>query len=120
MRRHFRDRKDRKQRFTFVAKEKYAGMGTPSSRTKRTRPPSLPGQRRPSGVQTPLRLPRLPIHLRPRRPKGSVISAEHREHKVPRMSTDKKVLLGIWAVFLMGVVYSLWISMQVIGCCGQK
>ena len=117
MRRHFRDSKDKKQGVTYIAKEKYAGVHTPSSRTKRTRPPSLPGQRRPSGVQTPLRLPRLPIHLRLRRPKGSVISAEHREHKVPRMSTDKKVLWGICGVFLMAVVYSVWISMQVIGCC---
>jgi hypothetical protein len=34
------------------------------------------------------------------------------------MSRDEKVLWGIWAVFLMGVVYSLWICMQVTGCCG--
>ena len=39
-------------------------------------------------------------------------------HKTPRMSTDKKVLWGVCGVFLMGVAYSAWISMQVIGCCG--
>jgi hypothetical protein len=33
------------------------------------------------------------------------------------MSTDKKVLWGIGGVFLMGVVSSVWITMQVIGCC---
>ena len=27
---------------------------------------------------------------------------------------DKKVPLGVWAAVLMGVVHSLWISMQVI------
>jgi len=39
------------------------------------------------------------------------------DQKVSRVSTDEKVLWGIWAVSLMGVVYSLWISMQVIRCC---
>jgi hypothetical protein len=117
MKRHFRGRKNKRQRVTYVSKKRYAGMHRTFSMMRQTRPPSLPRQTRPSGVRTSLRLPRLPVAFRLRRHKESVIPAVQ---KVPRISTDQKVLLGIWAVFLMGVVYSLWMSMQVIGCCGQR
>ena len=70
---------------------------------------------RDTNVQTSLRLPRLSMPLRLRRQRGSLTPPGH---KAPRMSTDKKVLLGVCGVFVMGVVYSVWISMQVIGCCG--
>jgi len=119
--RYSRSRDDKRQPVTYIGKEKDAAMHRPSITTRQrrqTRPPSLPTRTRPGGIPESLisrrlRLPR-PRIPRLRRPKGSVISAEHREHKAPRMSTDKKVLLGIWALFLMGVVYSLWMSMQVI------
>ena len=118
MTRHFRDRKDKKQGVTDVVKKRDAGMRRLFSAARQTRPPSLPRQTRPSGVQTSLGLPRpsIPLRLRPHR--GSVISAEHREHRAPRVSTEKKVLWGIFAAFLMGVVYTVWISMQMIRCCG--
>ena len=115
MRSHFRDREDKKQRVTYVTKKKHAWMHRPPSATRQTRPPSLPRQRRPPGLPTSLRRLSLPIPLRLRRHREPLIP---NDQKVPRMSTDQKVLLGIWAVFLMGVVYSLWISMQVIACCG--
>jgi hypothetical protein len=66
-------------------------------------------------AQTSLRLPRLSMPLSLRRNRESLIPPGN---KAPRMSTDKKVLWGICGAFLMGVVYSVWISMRVIGCCG--
>ena len=115
MRRHFRDKKDKSQRATYLAKENYAGTDRLSITTRRTRPPSLPRPTRPSGVQTSLRLPRLPILPRHRRQGESMVPADQR---MPRRSTDQKVLWGIWAAFLVGVVYNLWISVHVIRCCG--
>jgi len=109
MRRHFRDRKDQKRHGRYVTKQNYAGMHRLSSVTRHTRPPSLPRQTRPSDPQTSLRLPRLLTPLRLRRHRESVIPTDH---KVPKMSTDEKVLGGIWAAFLLGVVYSLWIIVQ--------
>ena len=43
---------------------------------------------------------------------SSVVSRDQWEHRASRLSTDKKVLLGISAAFLMGVIYSLWMSMK--------
>ena len=55
-------------------------------------------------------------HLRGGKDRGQRVTDV--ANKAPRMSTDKKVLWGICGVFLVGVAYSLWIGMQVIGCCG--
>jgi len=101
---------------TYLGAEKVAAMHRLSSTTRQMRSPSLSRRTRPAGIPESLRLSR-PLSIpswRISRPKGSVISAEHREHKAPRLTTEKKMLAGIWAVFLMGVVYSLWLSMQVI------
>lgn len=100
-----------KQRVRYLAMEKYAGLHILLAATRKTRPPSLPPQTRPSGVQTSLSQPRPPISLRRRRHRESGSRTDQ------RISTDRKVLWGISGVFLMGVVYSLWIGMQVSHCC---
>jgi hypothetical protein len=56
-------------------------------------------------------------HFRDRKGKKQRGRYPATDQKVSRVSTDEKVLWGIWAVSLMGVVYSLWISMQVVSCC---
>jgi len=106
MRHHAGCGKSKEQRVTHVAKKTYAWMHRVSDTTRRMRPP---------GMHTSLRGPSLSIPPKLRWHRESAIP---RVHKVPRMSTDKKVLCGVGGVFLMGVVYSVWISLQVIGCCG--
>ena len=102
MRHHLRGGKDQEQRVTREAKK----MHRPCETTRQVRPP---------GMRAPLRRRSLSIPLRLRRHREPLIPPGH---KAPRMSTDQKVLWGVSGVFLMGVAYSLWISMQVIGCCG--
>jgi len=94
-----RNRGDKKQRLTYVGKERVVAMHRPSGTTRLTKPSSLPRLTRPAGTPDHLRRSRslsFPSLRIPRlsRTEGSLISAEHWEHKAPRLSTDKKVLLG--------------------------